>query len=194
MASEAQIVANRGNAQKSTGPRTGAGKAMVAQNGIRHGFTAHQDVIGSESQAQFDRYRERMLGTLAPVGSVESALAERIVSLFWRLRRAGRLQNEAFDALNTPKPLARLTQALLARQTARAQGDPNVGEAGLALGRMLVKDFSNDRVLDRLLMYERRIESSLYRSLVEIQRLQLIRQLDPTDEQADFGRKQNAPV
>ena len=135
-----------------------------------------------------------MLGELAPVGSVESVLAERIVSLSWRRWRAGRLQNEAFDALNTPKPLEKLTQTLLARQTARAQGDPNADEASLALGRMLVKDFANDRVLDRLLMYERRIENSLYRSVVEIQRMQLIRQLDLNDGEIGFGSRPGAPV
>ncbi len=32
MATEAQIAANRANAQKSTGPRTAIGKEKVAQN------------------------------------------------------------------------------------------------------------------------------------------------------------------
>jgi hypothetical protein len=194
MASEAQLVANRRNAQHSTGPRTAEGKAIACQNSVVHGFSAHQDVIGAESQGEFDRHREQMLGELAPAGPVESELAERIVGLFWRLRRAGRFQNEVIDALNTPKPLEKLTQALMARQTARVRGDSNADEAGLALGRMLVKDFSNDRVLDRLLMYERRIEHSLYRSLVEIQRLQLIRQLDPADAEVSSGPWQAAPV
>jgi len=184
MASDAQLDANRRNAQKSTGPRTEAGKAIAAQNGLRHGFTARRDVIGSESQGRFDRHRARMLKTLVPVGS---ELAERIVSLSWRLRRAGRFQNEAIDALNTPKPLEKLTQSLLARQTRRIQSDVEFDEANLAQGRMLVKDFANDRVLDRLLMYERRIENSLYRSLLEFQRLQLIRQLDPADELLGSG-------
>ena len=194
MASAAQIAANRRNAQKSTGPRTDAGKTIVAQNGIRHGFTARQDVIGSEDQVQFDRHRERMLRALAPVGPVEVELAERIISLSWRLRRAGRFQNEAIDALNTPKPLERLTQSLLDRQRRSGPGDAEANEADLALGRMLVKDFGNDRVLDRLLMYERRIENSLFRNLVEFQRLQLIRQLDPADEMVGSGRRMAVPV
>jgi hypothetical protein len=38
MTTEAQIAANRVNATKSTGPRTTAGKAVVALNGMKHGL------------------------------------------------------------------------------------------------------------------------------------------------------------
>ena len=43
MTNEGRAVRNRANAQKSTGPRTAAGKAVVAQNGRRHGVTAKPD-------------------------------------------------------------------------------------------------------------------------------------------------------
>jgi hypothetical protein len=50
MATEAQILANRLNAQKSTGPQTPEGKAIVSQNAVKHGLSAGQDIISSESR------------------------------------------------------------------------------------------------------------------------------------------------
>ncbi len=181
MATEAQILANRLNSQKSTGPHTCEGKAIVSQNPVKHGLLARQAVINSESQADFDLYRDRILSELAPATPMESMFAERIVSLSWRLKRAGRIQNQTIDALNadnTPSPLAKLTQSLFFKKNDPSQAAPSTSAPDLTLGRMAIKDFSNARVLDRLLMYERRIEHSLYKTLLELQRLHLIRKLD----------------
>ncbi len=56
MATEAQIRSNRRNAQKSTGPRSRQSRAAVSQNAVKHGLLTRQDVITSESQADFDLY------------------------------------------------------------------------------------------------------------------------------------------
>jgi hypothetical protein len=181
MASEAQIVANRLNAEKSTGPRTAEGKAVVSQNAVTHGLLARQAVICGEDPGEFEFYRGRMVGELAPVGAMESMLAERVVGLSWRLRRAERVQNEAFDVMHVKDregPLARLAQSLLPKGADRPGGDPGPGDGDSVLGRVVVNDFSHARVLDRLLMYERRIEHSLYRTMTELQRLRLLRELD----------------
>jgi hypothetical protein len=181
MTSEAQILANRRNSQKSTGPRTSEGKDAVSQNAVKHGLLARQDVINSESQADFCLYREQMLAELAPVSPMESMLAERIVTLSWRLKRAGRIQNQAIDALNednTSSPLTKLTQSLFFKNQDQSQAGPSTSASHLALGRMAIKDFSRARVLDRLLMYERRIEHSLYRTILELQRLNLIKKMN----------------
>ena len=143
MASEAQILANRRNAEKSTGPRTQEGKSASSQNAVTHGLTARQDVICVEDYEAFERHREQMMGELAPLGPVETMLAERAVSLSWRLKRAERMQNEALDCL-----LAQDTDELGSfSQTA----DPGDGDP--ALGRVVVKDFAAERVLERLMMY-----------------------------------------
>jgi len=174
MATEAQVAANRRNAEKSTGPRTAEGKAVVSQNAVKHGLLACRDVIRGEEQEEFELYREEMFWELNPVGTMESRLAERIVSLAWRLRRAERIQNEAFDALltkDTSSPLARLTQSLRSKGADQPPDDAADCNSDPAIGRMVVRDFSGARVLDRLLMYERRIESSLYRTMAELAKL-----------------------
>ena len=99
MATQAQILANRRNAQKSTGPRTIEGKAAVSQNAVKHGLLARHTVITSETQADFNLHRDRILADLDPLRATESVLAERIVSLSWRLKRAERIQNKAIDAM-----------------------------------------------------------------------------------------------
>ena len=81
MATQAQIQANRCNAWKSTGPRTAEGKAVVAQNAVKHGLFAHENVLKCEKQSDFDRFREELLAGLAPIGGFEAMMAERVVSL-----------------------------------------------------------------------------------------------------------------
>ena len=180
-----KILANRRNAQKSTGPRTPEGRAAISQNAVKHGLLTRQAVISSESHAEFDLYHDRLLDELDPAGPMESILAERVVSLSWRLKRTARIQNQAIDALNTPdtsSPLARLAQSLLPKSHNHSQANPSAPAPDLTLGRMAIRDFANARVLDRLLMYERRIEHSLYKTLFELQRLHLIKKLNPQTE------------
>ncbi|HUT45026.1 MAG TPA: hypothetical protein VMX36_02025, partial [Sedimentisphaerales bacterium] len=87
MSTKAQIKANQQNAQKSTGPQTDEGKATVSQNAIKHGLFT-DSVIKGENPAEYEAYHDQFLAELYPVGMVETMLAERFISLTWRLRRA----------------------------------------------------------------------------------------------------------
>jgi hypothetical protein len=165
MASVAQIQANRSNAQKSTGPRTAEGKAAASQNAVKHGLLAEQVVIHGEDPAEFDLYREGMLEELAPVGVVESMLAERAVSLAWRLRRAERLQSAVFATVYRENAN---DVVLWPKHGLPIQ--PGPGEEEVILGQVVMTDFARAQVLDRLLVHERRIESSLYRTMGELRR------------------------
>jgi len=165
MASVAQIQANRSNARKSTGPRTAQGKATASRNAVKHGLLAEQVVIHGEDPAEFDLYREGMLVELAPVGAVEAILAERAVSLAWRLRRAERLQSAVFATVyreNANDVVLWPKHGLPIK--------PGPGEDEVVLGQVVMTDFARAQVLDRLLVYERRIESSLYRTMRELRR------------------------
>jgi len=179
MSTESKILANRLNASKSTGPKTPHGKALVSKNALKHGFTAIADVIRSENLPEFELFRDSVLSELAPQTPVETVLAQRVVSLSWRLKRISIIQNQAIDALNkgnAPTPLQKLIQSRLPLSM-QSQPDISDEDPSLALGRLAVKDFSNGRVLERLLMYERRIENSLYKTLLELQRLNLLKSM-----------------
>ena len=185
MSTEAQIIANRRNSKKSTGPRTQKGKAIVSQNAVKHGLLARQNVIRTENKADFDLYQNRIFSELAPESPMESMLAEHIVTLSWRLNRIGCVQAQTIDAMNsdyTDKPLTKLTQSLFFKHLNKSQTAPSAPPADLALGHLAIKDFSNARVLDRLLMYERRIENSLFKTNLEFQRLRLMRKLNTESE------------
>jgi hypothetical protein len=195
MPTQAQTIANRSNAQKSTGPRTQEGKAAASQNSIKHGLLANQNVISSESQDEFDLYRDQLLEELNPATPLESMLAERIVSLSWRLKRTETIQNQAIDALNERtknNPLAQLANSFLPKHLQPPKKDPTVPELDLTLGRLVIKDFSNERVLDRLLMYERRIENSLHKTMLELQRLKLINNIN-TENESPTDNSTNEP-
>jgi len=58
MASAAQTSANRLNAQKSTGPRTPEGKAVVSQNAVKHGLLAQQVVLLQFEKVQSFRFAQ----------------------------------------------------------------------------------------------------------------------------------------
>ena len=97
MATAAQIEANRRNAQKSTGPRTAAGKEVVAQNAMRHGLCAERVVVLDERAEDYAAFAAGIPTALAPADEYETALAERIVQCEWRLRRAWRMEAAAID-------------------------------------------------------------------------------------------------
>jgi len=155
MTTEAQVAANRVNAQKSTGPRTAEGKAAVTQNAVKHGLRAQAVVLPGEDGQEYARYHGQMQEQLQPADVQEIELAERIVGLSWRLRRAGRYHDAVFEALYD-----RQVEEMAA--AAAETGEPDMSER--VLGRMLLADFSGDRVLERVQLYERRIENSLARA------------------------------
>lgn len=163
MTTEAQITANRNNAQTSTGPRTPEGKAKVAQNAVKHGLLAREAVVTGEDMDQFDLFRNELRADLAPVGLVESLLAERIVGLFWRLQRAERFHTGAFDTL--------YAQCAAHPLSLRGLPEPGPHRGDPIFGTTVVRDFSQTKVLERLLGYERRIEYSLYRTMAELRNL-----------------------
>ena len=180
MATDKQIKANRKNAQKSTGPKTAEGKAAVSQNALKHGLFTDSVVTG-ETEAEYAAFQGELLAELAPRGVVELLLAERVVSLWWRLRRAERMQNQAIEdkigRLVTNDTSRSCREYSLSDQGIQPD-DPRYDLDGLPLGRIGNEDFAVCRIIDKMLLYERRIESSLNRAMKELKRFQTIRRIE----------------
>jgi hypothetical protein len=86
MATDAQIEANRLNARKSTGSKTGERKAMVAQNALKRGLFAHQNVINCEKVEDCYEFHTELLAGLARIGGIETMMFERIESSLYKAR------------------------------------------------------------------------------------------------------------
>jgi len=191
MSTEKQINANRQNAQKSTGPKTVEGKAAVSQNAVKHGLFS-DSLIRGENPAVYEAFHDEMLADLAPVGAVETMLAERVISLWWRLRRAERMQNQALDDMMEKcitNPLPRRLQRMECLALGVPLGDERCMSDHLPLGRVARLDWGHDKVLERMMMYEKRIESSLHKTMNELKSHQKIRQ----SEKQDAEKEQSTP-
>jgi hypothetical protein len=83
------------NSAASTGPRTEIGKLQSSQNRVVHGLCSKKFKIAPNDRPEFERHYNELLAELAPVGAVESQLAEAIVIDLWRMssRAAPRKRN-----------------------------------------------------------------------------------------------------
>jgi hypothetical protein len=90
MATDRQIAANRANAQKSTGPRTAAGKTTSSANAIKSGIYARSNLIPGEDPAEYEALRQEHYDHFAPANLDERDLLDLMIKYKWQLRR---LQN-----------------------------------------------------------------------------------------------------
>lgn len=106
--SEAKQLANRANAQRSTGPTTPEGRQQSSVNALRHGVLASDAVIrageGSEEAEAFARVVEELHADLHPAGALEELLVGKLAVVLWRWRRVlryelGAIREQADDAV-----------------------------------------------------------------------------------------------
>jgi len=91
MATAAQIEANRLNAQKSTGPRTVAGKARARLNALKHGMTA-RTIMPHEDPKQLEDRTQQFITDMKPRNTVERDLVCHAARLSWAIERAERVE------------------------------------------------------------------------------------------------------
>jgi hypothetical protein len=93
--SQKQMEANKKNAQKG-GVKTKEGKAIVKFNALKHGLLSKEVVVtigeGAEDPEEFNALLEDLKTQLAPEGTLEEMLVEKVAVAYWRLRRAYRYE------------------------------------------------------------------------------------------------------
>ena len=150
MATEKQVVANRRNAKRSTGPQSEGGRRRASGNSLKHGITAQSVVLKDEDPEEFARLHQSYHETYAPEGPLEEQLVLQLVVSAWRIQRAYRSEAASF-----PTYSAELVVQF-------SLGPP--------------QDWHQ---LESILRYGSAVERSFYRSLETLTRLQESRRPQP---------------
>jgi hypothetical protein len=191
--------ANRANAQKSTGPRTGQGRTRASLNRLLHGLRVSTPVLPGEDPGALIELTGKVTADVQQRGVVEEFMAERVAMGMWRLRRAeraelgvlaGRLleverdradrlqyrcEVDAFEQLMVRE--ASITDAAGHREaTALLAEIESTEEDDLpTLGLAIAKDATGSGTIDLALRYRTATERSLFRTLRELRDLQAAR-------------------
>jgi hypothetical protein len=134
---------NKANAQKSTGPRTEAGKQRSKLNALRHGLTGHTIVLPTEDHDAYQRHTHGLFDHFQPAGALEQQLVQSLADTSWRLNRVAALETNLFSLGITenenrvpashPEAEAALAMALTFRENVHAF--TNLGIYGQRLAR-----------------------------------------------------------
>src|SRR5882757_8035871 len=155
--SEAQLEANRQNAQKSTGPRTEEGKKRSRINATRHGLTGQFHAFSHEDKIAFDEHCTGLMDDFKPVTYREKILAMSIAEDMWRLNRARAMENNIF-AIGMSGPIGDATEV-----------DSAEGHAAACQARVWLADGKN---IQLLALYETRIRRNIEKNEKQLKELQ----------------------
>ena len=105
MATQAQLEANRANAQHSSGPTSDAGRETVSHNSTKHGLTGRFTLNTDEDHARFMETYKLLIEELNAAGMHECDLVLKMAQALWRSERALMLQDNCIDTLSFGDPL-----------------------------------------------------------------------------------------
>jgi len=125
-----RAAVNKANAQKSTSPRTEAGKQRSSLNALRHGLTGQTVVLPTEDHSAYERHSQSFLKEYLPKDATETQLVQSLIDTSWRMNRAAAIETNLFSLVitemenrihaNHPEAEAALAMALAFREHMRA--------------------------------------------------------------------------
>jgi len=167
------------------GPKTTAGKAAVRLNAAKHGLWSASPVVGElERESDWQRHREGIQASLAPVGDLETALADRVALLLWRLRRVVVYEtgtmNEEVDKVNADwdKIVAYSLEHRSEEERAMYLTEPR--RVAFVRERSAKRVLPSGEVLDQVVRYEAHLHRQLVQTMHELEALQARRRGEVT--------------
>src|SRR5213082_2273404 len=97
MPTQAQLNANRLNAQKSTGPTSPEGKAASSLNALKSGIDAWSHFIPGEDPAELEDLTAAYLAHHRPAGPDQLSLVDTLISTEWMQRRLRRIEAQLWN-------------------------------------------------------------------------------------------------
>jgi|SRR5579871_1120296 len=97
MSSEAQIAANRRNAQVSTGPSSSTGKAVSRFNNLKTGIYAKVTVIPGEDASELEQLTHDYHLQFQPANPEQRYLVDSVVHDEWLLRRYRKVESSLWE-------------------------------------------------------------------------------------------------
>ena len=119
--SEAQLAANRANAQKSSGPVSIEGKARSSANSFKHGFCSRTVHVATHERDRYDQFVADLLSDLRPASNLEHTLGVTIADAYWRLSHIRSVEEVMFTL---PPELPSAQRAAPRSSQRSAQYDP----------------------------------------------------------------------
>jgi hypothetical protein len=111
MATQKQLLANRLNAQKSTGPRSVEGKARASMNALKTGIDARSQTIPGEPISQLEELTDDYYERFCPTTPEQRMLVDTLVDCEWFLRRFRRVEGQMWE-----NPIFEITPAKAFRE------------------------------------------------------------------------------
>ncbi|MCW5978261.1 MAG: hypothetical protein KIT09_09300 [Bryobacteraceae bacterium] len=167
MASERQLVANRRNARKSTGPKTSEGKSRSSRNNSKFGLYSNDVVLPGEDPKEYAAFVAGIVGELRPASPTEEYLVGAIALARWRLLRLVKTHTGVFED--------RMEHLLASRAKLRTPA-PGAGlEPDAAWRRMLSEmarsDALSTNVFEKISREEERLHRRVFRALAELRKI-----------------------
>lgn len=101
MTPEQRAIIARQNGAKSRGPISPMGKGISSRNATTHGMYSNRALIRGESAATLDALIRLHTKAIRPQSPEQNQLTTEIAEMFWRMRRALRLECQALVAAST---------------------------------------------------------------------------------------------